>query len=255
VHPDHRGRGIAQELLRYVFAFFGGQGVSHFIVEVSEQNTAALQLFSSFGFKRCAKVTHFNLVYDSPSTSNNNQQLTRATSKDSYGLYQLFQDTLPPDIRVIFSYTPEDFTVSRQSELEKLKNKIAEQQIWYWMWENQQRQTITSAVRVVLNKPSNIYLDFAIHPGWKDQAQDFIQCCLNQLQADYPEGTIATKVFDFETAIIEALQANNMKPAGQCCFLAREHWVRAKQSKVQRNTTPISSIANPAVNFPLATDI
>src|ERR1700733_6540013 len=33
VHPNHRGRGIAQKLLQYVFALFGSQGVSHFITE------------------------------------------------------------------------------------------------------------------------------------------------------------------------------------------------------------------------------
>src|SRR5579875_2889015 len=44
VHPHHRGRGIAQELLRYVFALFGGQGASHFVAEVSDLNAAALSL-------------------------------------------------------------------------------------------------------------------------------------------------------------------------------------------------------------------
>src|SRR5262249_32185501 len=61
VHPLHRGRGIAQELLRYAFALFGSQGVSHFLAEVSDKNSAGLQLFGSCGFRRCAKVSHYEM--------------------------------------------------------------------------------------------------------------------------------------------------------------------------------------------------
>src|SRR5262245_21577786 len=61
VHAEHRGRGIAQELLRYVFALFGSQGVSHFTAEVSAYNDAALSLFASGGFCRSARVTYLQM--------------------------------------------------------------------------------------------------------------------------------------------------------------------------------------------------
>ncbi len=54
VHPHHRGRGIAQKLLQYVFALFGSQGVSHFIIEVSCDNSPAMSLLAASGFRRAA---------------------------------------------------------------------------------------------------------------------------------------------------------------------------------------------------------
>jgi ribosomal protein S18 acetylase RimI-like enzyme len=64
VHPNQRGRGIAQELLRFAFALFGSQGVGHFVAEISDQNPAALGLLGSCGFRRCARITHYQVPAD-----------------------------------------------------------------------------------------------------------------------------------------------------------------------------------------------
>ncbi len=116
VHPNHRGRGIAQKLLQYVFALFGSQGVSHFITEVSCQNSPAMSLLAGLGFRRAARVVHYQMPSEAVATEENadnseNATFRWATPADRYLLCQLFQDSLPSDLRVVYDYKIEDFAI------------------------------------------------------------------------------------------------------------------------------------------------
>jgi GNAT superfamily N-acetyltransferase len=252
IHPEHRGRGLATELLRYVFALFGGQGVGHFLTHTSDTNSSALRLLGSCGFKRAAKLTAFN----SPTAGNIivssttvQTDLLKATSADSRGLFQLFQDVLPTDIRVVFDYVPADFTIVDSPAYNKIRKKLVVPQPQYWLWKDTQRQVITSAMKLSLDQQGNAQLEFAVHPGWKDQASDFVAACLQQLKQMGEVKNIATCVFDFDSQLTSALVANGMETAGHYCLLTREHWVRAK--KVKRAGLGVPSIAKPAINFPI----
>ena len=57
-----------------------------------------------------------------------------------------------------------------------------------------------------------------------------------------------TKIFDFDTTVVEAIKAMGGKEVEHLCLLAREHWVRARQPKRERVSLP--GIAKPAINFP-----
>jgi len=268
VHPHQRGRGIAQELLRYVFAQFGSQGVNHFISEVADANSAALSLFASCGFCRCAKLTHFELEFSPRPTppAPANLPFRLATSADKYALFQLFQDVLPPDIRLVYSYCPDDFPVSDTAfeRMSKLRRKFLRKRIWYWVLEDQERRTLTSAVKITAHEEGDFHLEFAVHPGWTHQAPDLVAFCLENLKSlgagsnvSWTPGTrwiARARAFDFDTALIDALKAQQMERTGGFCLLAREHWTRAKQPKLKERPKTIPGIPNPVINFPLATD-
>jgi RimJ/RimL family protein N-acetyltransferase len=132
VHPNHRGRGIAQELLRFAFALFGSQGISHFVAEASDLNQGALAVLASCGFRRSARITHYQVPADlkldlkaeasaeqNPEQNLDQKSAAKSESKaednfrlaipeDQDSLYQLHQDVLPADIRLTFQYLPED---------------------------------------------------------------------------------------------------------------------------------------------------
>jgi GNAT superfamily N-acetyltransferase len=253
VHPDHRGRGLATELLRYVFALFGGQGVGQFVAYASDANSSALRLLGSCGFKRAAKLTAFTTTNTAKSTSPNEHAtqtgLIKATSEDSNGLFQLFQDVLPPDIRIVFNYVLDDFKVIDSPTYNKVRNKLIAPQHQYWLWKDPQRQTITSAMKLSLDREGNAQLEFAVHPGWKHQASDFVAACLQQLKhIDGVRNAVAC-IFDFDSQLITAATASGMETIGHYCLLTREHWVRAKKEK--RASISVPSIAKPAINFPI----
>ena len=106
VHPTHRGRGIAQELLRFAFALFGSQGVNHFIAEVSDQNSAGLNILGNCGFRRCAKITHYQVPadYTAEVEGLDFAAFRLALPEDKQRLFILHQDSLPLIIALFMSW-------------------------------------------------------------------------------------------------------------------------------------------------------
>lgn len=257
VHPLHRGRGVAQELLRFAFALFGSQGVSHFISEVSTENSAALQLYGSCGFRRCAKVSHYRLEIrpdDTPALVAE-ARFRLAIPADRQGIYQLHQEMLPPDIRLIFSYSPDDFSMSEIpiEKVEKLRTRMLHRKVWYWISEDRERRVITSAVRVTCHRQGDYHLEFAVHPGFRHLGDEIVPFALNSLRMGARQAVVWARAFDFQPGLAEVLEAAGMERTGDFCLLAREHWLRAKQPKLKKERG-VSLLANPGVNMPLATD-
>lgn len=50
VHPDHRGQGIAQKLMRAVLAAGEARGVKEYTLEVRVSNVAAIHIYEACGF-------------------------------------------------------------------------------------------------------------------------------------------------------------------------------------------------------------
>jgi len=256
VHPMHRGRGIAQELLRFAFALFGSQGVSHFIAEVSDQNSAGLNLLGGCGFRRCAKITHFQVPVDfkhAEQTEDTNA-FRLALPEDKVRLYQLHQDALPPDHRLIYEWVQDDFLVPElaMENFDKVVRKLFKSKTWFWVSQDPDRKVLTSAVRVTAHQEGDYHLEFAVHPGWAHIAPDVVSFVLNMMQRAGMKGMIVAKAFDYQPAVVEALEQCGLERIGTFSLLAREHWVRAKKPKPIKLDVSLKPIGTPAVNLPRA---
>lgn len=260
IHPEHRGRGIAQELLRYVFAQFGSQGVGHFIAEVASGNEAALTLFAHCGFCRAARVTYYRLDRKEAVTPPDVETEFRLASYASkHGLFQLHQDVLPADLRLVLEQVPEDYKVSEKlafTTVEKRRNRFMRKRIWYWVSQDPDRRVLSSAVKVIAEPEIGYRLEFAVHPGWKQLAPDLVNFAVAELlNSETPDLPIWAKVMEFEPEVDLAVQAAGFERTGEFFLLSREHWTRAKHPRLRRAAEDIlPSIAKPAINFPLATE-
>ena len=197
VHPTHRGRGIAQELLRYVFALFGGQGVSHFIAEVSDQNLAGINLLGGCGFRRCAKSTHYQVPIDFTDRPDGDRasSFRLALPEDKQRLYQLHQDSLPPDHRLIYELIPDDFAVHELpvESFQKVARRLIKRKTWFWVSQDTERKVLTSAARVTAHQEGDFHLEFAVHPGWTHMASDVISFVLNMMRRAGMKGVVLAK--------------------------------------------------------------
>lgn len=255
VHPLHRGRGIAQELLRFAFALFGSQGVSHFIAEVADQNSAALNLLGGCGFRRCARISHYQVPLEHEAKTENPEYagaFRLALPEDKQRLYQLHQDALPPDHRLIYEWVPADFAVPElpADGFEKGAKKLVKRKTWFWVSQDPERKTLTSAVRVTAHQEGDYHLEFAVHPGWTHMASELVTFVLNMMRQAGMKGMIVAKAFDYQPAVVEALQECGLERIGHFSLLAREHWVRAKKPKPIKLDVALKPIGNPAVNLP-----
>ncbi|MBC7998932.1 MAG: GNAT family N-acetyltransferase [Leptolyngbya sp.] len=259
VHPNHRGRGIAQELLRFAFATFASQGAAHFVAEVADQNSVALSLLGSTGFRRCYRVTHYQVPVDyEPPGSHDSEESSGfrlAIPSDRQALYQLFQECLPPDLRITYEYVPDDFLVNvvPTENISKLCRKLIKQRIWYWVSQDPERKSITSAIRVLAHREGDYHLEFAVHPGWAHTSENTIFFVLNIMKRLNMRGVISIKGFDYQPHVVKALEGLGLERTGTFSLLARDHWVRAKQKRVAKKEVPISltSIAQPGISLPL----
>lgn len=54
-HPDHRRRGIARNLLRYALRYMSKEGALSSFLEVRESNTAAQEMYRTFGYEKTGR--------------------------------------------------------------------------------------------------------------------------------------------------------------------------------------------------------
>jgi len=257
VHPDHRGRGIAQELLRYVFAQFGSQGVMHFLAEVPALNEAALTLFNHCGFCRSSRVTYYRFNPDKCKIDFARLRISTefklALPHLRSALYQLHSEVLPPALRQVLLLAPDDFPVRDPiafTSVEKSKQKLMRTRVWYWVSQDSERMVLSSAVKVTAEPQSGYKLEMAVHPGWKEQDEDLLAFTLSRLLNDAPKAPIWAKVYDFQAELQQTMESMGFERSGEAFLLLREHWQRARKSK----KASLPSLSNPVINFPLAAD-
>jgi GNAT superfamily N-acetyltransferase len=255
VHPNHRGRGIGQELLKYAFSLFGSQGISHFVAEVSDKNTAALALLASCGMRRCSRITHYQVPGDLniPLEEVPSQSFRLALPEDQEGLYQLHQDVLPADLRLTFQFVPEDFQIFplKVESLDKLARRLIRRKSWFWVYQCPERKVITSACRVTAHREGDYHLDFAVHPGYSHTASDLVRFVLSIMKQAGMKGMVMAKAYDYQANVTEALKECGLEEVGNFSLLARDHWLRAKHPKTLRlDTVALNPLGKTAINIP-----
>ena len=258
VHPNHRGRGIAQELLKYAFSLFGSQGISHFVAQASDLNPAALALLANCGMRRCARITHFQVPHDylPPQSEISLEQMGNfrlALPEDQIGLFQLHQDVLPPDLRLTFQYIPEDFRVFpiKVESLDKMARRLIRRKSWFWVATCPDRKIITSACRVTAHHEGDYHLEFAVHPGYSHTAQDLVDFVMAIMRKAGMKGMVIAKGYNYQESILQALAQAGLEQVGQFSLLARDHWLRAKTPRrLTLDKVTLTPLGNTAINTP-----
>src|SRR5262249_38171377 len=152
------------ELLRFALAFFGSQGIGHFIMEVSDQNSAALRLLGSCGFRRCTRVDYFEvpLNFDERPAKSSKENFRLAVPADPAELYNLSIDRLPSDVRRIFDYVERDYEVAelKLEGLDKLHRRLLRTKRWFWVKDEPERGVIPCAAQVSAHREGDYHVEF-----------------------------------------------------------------------------------------------
>ncbi|MBZ0188910.1 MAG: GNAT family N-acetyltransferase, partial [Candidatus Obscuribacterales bacterium] len=254
VHPQHRGRGIAQELIRYALAQFGSQGISHFTAEVCDQNSAALSLLSSCGFRRLTRITYYQVPIDFQDSADSESLKTFRLAKpdDQKKLFQLHQSVLPAEIRRVFDYVAEDYQVTELNvdSLDKMTRHLLKRKSWYWVSDEKDRDVIPCAARVSAHREGDFHIEFLVHPGWEHLSETVVDFVLTMMRRAGMKGMVVIKAYGFQKPLIEALDAAGLDRVGSFSLLAREHWLRAKKPRISIDqAVTIPPLGRPAINI------
>ncbi|MCW5823407.1 MAG: GNAT family N-acetyltransferase [Cyanobacteria bacterium TGS_CYA1] len=259
VHPRHRGRGIAEELLRYALALFGGQGISHFLCEVSNQNSSAISLLVSCGFRRCSRISYYQVPidYSPPEVNYGDADFSAfriAQPPDGAKIYALHQEIIPPEERRIFNFVAEDYRIN-DVKMDRSRFKLEQSEL-FWVTEETERQVIPCAARVKTSKNGDHLLEFYVNSGWSHLACDLVNFVVGTTIKAQMQGMVVIKVFDFQDNVAQALSQLGLEPSATCYLMAKEQWMRAKKKKRLRldPTVTLPSMGKPAINIPYMSD-
>lgn len=255
VHKSHRGRGIGQELLKYVLALFGGQGINHFISEIANENTAGLQLLHSCGFRKCSNSTYYQvpLDYQPPQQEDLLTKFRIAQPSDKEMLFDLHQSILPQDVRRIFELVPDDYYVPELNAdtFEKMTRRLMRRKRWFWVADESERGVIPCAAKISAHSQGDFHIDIYVNQGWEHMCDDVVKFVLTTMKKSGMRGTIVFKVYDFQKNLIDCLEGLEFERIGGFTLMVREHWLRAKK---KMNTVSIPNLdlgpGTPAVNVP-----
>ncbi|MBK9144409.1 MAG: GNAT family N-acetyltransferase [Candidatus Melainabacteria bacterium] len=255
VHPQHRGRGIAQELIRYVLAQFGSQGINHFTAEVSDQNSAGLSLLGSCGFRRLTRLTYYQVPIDFQENADPEvlKSFRLARPGDQNNLFQLHQSVLPSDIRRVYDFVAEDYQVPELNieSLEKMTRKLLKHRTWYWVVEENGRDVIPCAAKVSAHREGDFHIEFLVNQGFEHLADAVVEFVLTMMRKAGMKGMVVIKVYDFQKALIEALDRAGLDRVGSFSLVGREHWLRAKRPRLSIDqAVTIPPLGRPAINIP-----
>jgi hypothetical protein len=223
-------------------------------MEVSDQNTAALSLLGSCGFRRCTRVNYYQVPIDfeDKQTPTDGDVFRLALPSDKPKLFELYQDLMPLDKRRIFDFVPDDFHVAelKLESLDKLSKRLLRTRRWYWVKEQAERGVIPCAAQVTAHREGDYHLEFFVHPGWAHMAPEVVEFVLTFMKRAGMKGMVVTKVYDFQKEVREAVEAAGLERMGSFTLLAREHWQRAKKPKNAMLENVQLNLGRPAVNIP-----
>jgi hypothetical protein len=227
----------------------------HFLAEVPASNDAALTLFANCGFCRSSRITYyrFNASNADKFEGQPAEGFKIALPHMKAPLFQLHCEVLPPALRQVLLLAPADFPVKDLvsfTSVEKAKQKLMRNRIWYWVAEDTDRMVLTSAVKVVAEPESGYRLEFAVHPGWKHLEEPTLRFVMSKLLNEAPRAPIWAKLYDFQGEMHDILSNAGFERTGEAFLLLREHWQRQRKPQRER---PLP-LGNPVINFPLAAD-
>lgn len=209
VAPAFRYRGIAGQLLEYVFECYGGMGVKSFTLESDTRNLPALGLYSKKGFRKYATLTYFQMPPEQlreHDPTDPPQGLRPYRPKDASALLELYNACTPEKVRMIDSRSVGDYelgVIEHTMSLWRRKLGMVEEQ--RYVVENDKRQ-IVGYLRVLGHvKPTPLCLRLMVHPGYEHLYDELLRFGLGKLRG-YPESLVLAWTPDFQPAKKEALE-------------------------------------------------
>lgn len=233
VHPDFRGKGVAQQLLNDVFAYYSERGALRFTLEVDTENAPAIKLYEKLGFRRFSTLYYHKLSakqlgrYREPELLEVHAGLRERRASDTEAIWELYQQSIPPYIRVVEDRSPQDFALNPlQQGTEWLKKSLKRSEALHWVVEDSHRKCLIAAIDVYaqLRELPHV-VQFSLHPAYGDQAEPLLKFVLNQL-ANIGINPVLIGSYEIHRAKQDAIKALGFKKLTADFLMVRDNMDR-----------------------------
>lgn len=217
VRPEARGRGVAKQLLDFVFEHYSRLGVVRFTLEVDTKNMPAIRLYEKNGFRKYTTVSYFRL-----NSSQLTGQLAEAPqpelpkgfrvrkASDAQGLLDLYTACTPAAVRLVDERKLSDF---KDHALEEVSSYIKEQLKYcrenHWVVERDGTLIASLEVIAQFRKLPHV-VRLQVHPGYGELNDQLLRFALHHLK-QFPARQVLSASLEHQTAKTEAMQAIGFK--------------------------------------------
>lgn len=228
-HPDFRGRGLASNLLNDVFQYYNDRGALRFTLEVDTKNAPAIKLYEKLGFRRYSTLYYYKLP---PKVLGglSKQELPAApaglrerTSLDSKAVWELYEQTIPPYIRVVEDRQAEDFSMGpMQQSTEWLKKSLKRSQAIHWVIEDKHRKCLSASLDIYAQMRSLPHvIQLTLHPAYGDLAEPLLNYALAYL-AQINVSPVLIGAYECQRAKLDSCKALGFKKLTSDFLMVRD---------------------------------
>jgi ribosomal protein S18 acetylase RimI-like enzyme len=252
VLPDARGKGIAKQLLNYMFDNYMNKGVNRFTLEVDVNNAGAIKLYESIGFRKYTTVHYFKIPVKKlndfkKDTISVPEGFRPYKSSDAQASFELYMAATPSSIRIVDQKCLADF---HETPIEQVSKYIKEytkrsNQVHYVV--EKDNQIIASVEIVAQYRKLPHVIRLLVHPGFENMNEQLLQFGLNFLTT-YPPRSILIAASDHQKAKIKAINDLKLKPVSSDFLMVKDNLqiVRLPETnmeaiKMDKNFKPIFS--------------
>lgn len=243
VHPDFRGRGLAQQLLNDVFVFYNQRGAMRFTLEVDTRNQAAIKLYEKLGFRRYSTLFYYKLSpkqlgsFAKPEALTLPKGLRLRQTKDTEAVWNLYQQAIPPYIRMVEDRQAADFALGPlQQGAEWLKKRLKRSEALHWVIEDSQRQCLVASLDLYAQLRSLPHvIQMTVHPAYGDLADPLLRFALHQA-AEVSINPVLIGAYECQRAKLDACKAAGFKKLTADFLMVKdslEHLVLPAAQEVQ----------------------
>jgi ribosomal protein S18 acetylase RimI-like enzyme len=243
IDPDVSNVDVGTQLLQYVMNRYGADGVQTFVAHVSDSDTDALALLKANGFRFCTRLHWLTLPPDHfthwPCPEDihwGSARMRQACMTDAARLSHLFNDTLPPEVRVSLSRVSGDFQLGLSAKY--WLNRCRGQLFKRWVLEETSRDVVIAYLELSSVNLQDYHLTLVVSPVWANTTDKLLAFGMGVVSRMSRHNRLTTAMFEHDkTGLQQTAQAGFINQ-GLVDILVKDYWIPLKP-ELPKLTSPV----------------
>jgi ribosomal protein S18 acetylase RimI-like enzyme len=246
VLPDQRGKGIAKQLLNYMFDTYSEKGVNRFTLEVDIHNAPAIKLYESIGFRKYTTIHYYKIPPKRlPEFKKDSLKVPEGfrtyKGSDAQCLFDLYMAATPSSIRIVDQKNMADFQENPIEQVSKYIKEVTKKsnQVHYVV--EKDGHLIASLEIVAQYRKLPHVIRLLVHPGYEDLNEQLLLFSLNYLN-DFPARSILFAASEHQKAKLKAVSDLKLKPISSDFLMVKDNFqIVPISEKEEKKFKPIFS--------------
>ena len=235
---------VTKQLLQYGLSQLGAQGVETFLAYLDVSSTDGINLMKECGFRRCTRSMSWRLEASDLGIIERQEDIEKqlkqvglreATGWDIKQLQSLYEDSLPPEIRVSLRRLPTELHPSLDRQfLERCKGSFHKA----WVLPHSSQQYLLAYVSIHSHDFREFKLQVIVSPGYDHDLESIVWFGLNQIYKNGSKITVNIDSYEFQKTLQAVIETAQFQLTAQTEILVKDVFV-PMSNQGNKLTSPI----------------